>query len=386
MNYMKKCSCAYCNGDIYKVDVNSFARVRRRGVSGILRVKNDAEFLAESIDSCIDALDELIIVYNDCSDESPAIIKKKAEQYGNKIHYYEYEPKIYANNLTADEFNFIKSQPQDSPHLLSNYYNFALSKVNYEFVMKIDADQIYLTNSLVEICNAYRSDKKVFINPWKLFCFVFFYFNLIAYKKCGISILCCKKYFFRQYKRCLLNLINNYKISIYLSGYNVSWFEKKWYVPLGQLNEKTPNILCPYNGVTDHTIFRLTSETYFTPAEIKEYAQLNSHKYSLIETLCGLPIAVPYGFIWIHLNGVRRHIYDYQISNWELYRNRYMSFGEFIKTKSKNIPYSEDAIIFPKQNRLLYSLLHDSSDSSGMNRHIEKYHMATEHSSFYLKK
>ena len=56
MNYMKKCSCAYCNGDIYKVDVNSFARVRRRGVSGILRVKNDAEFLAESIDSCIDAL------------------------------------------------------------------------------------------------------------------------------------------------------------------------------------------------------------------------------------------------------------------------------------------------------------------------------------------
>ncbi len=77
MNYMKKCSCAYCNGDIYKVDVNSFARVRRRGVSGILRVKNDAEFLAESIDSCIDALDELIIVYNDCSDESPAIIKKR---------------------------------------------------------------------------------------------------------------------------------------------------------------------------------------------------------------------------------------------------------------------------------------------------------------------
>lgn len=383
---MIKCSCAHCNSEVYKVDADSFARVRQRGVSGILRVKNDAEFLAEAIDSCVNALDELIIVYNDCSDESPAIIKKKAEQYGSKIHYYEYVPKIYANNLNADEYDFIKSQPQDSPHLLSNYYNFALSKVNYEFVMKIDADQIYLTNSLVEICKAYRSDKKVFINPWQLFCFGFFYFNLIAYKKCGISFLCRKKYFFRQYKRCLLNLINNYKISIYLSGYNVSWFEKKWYVPLGQFNENTPNILSPYNGVTDHTIFRLTSETYFAPAEIKEYAQLNSHKYSLIETLRGLPIAVPYGFMWFHLNGVRRKMYDCQIANWERYRGRYMEFEEFVKTKSNNIPYSEDAIIFPRQNRLLYSLLHDSSDGSEMIRHIGKYQMDIDKSSFYLKK
>lgn len=383
---MKKCSCVYCSGDAYKVDVNSFSRVRRRGISGILRVKNDAEFLAEAIDSCISALDELIVVYNDCTDESPSIIQKKAEQYGDKIHYYEYEPKIYANNLTADEYDFIKTQPDDSPHLLSNYYNFALSKVNYEFVMKIDADQIYQTNSLVEICDAYRSDKKVFINPWKLFCLVLFYLNLIAYKKCGVSLLCCKKYFFRQYKSCLLNLINNHKISIYLSGYNVCWFDKKWYVPLGQLNEGSPNILPPYNGVTDHSIFRLTAETYFAPAEIKDYAQLNSHKYSLIETLRGLGIVMPYGFMWIHLNGMRKHIYNSQIANWEQHRSRYMAFEEFVKTKSTEILYSDDDIVFPRQNRLLYSLLHDSCDCDDMIRHIEKYSLTTDDSSFYLKK
>lgn len=44
------------------------------GVSGILRVKNDADFLDECINSCIDTLDELIIVYNDCSDNTPDII------------------------------------------------------------------------------------------------------------------------------------------------------------------------------------------------------------------------------------------------------------------------------------------------------------------------
>lgn len=43
------------------------------GVSGIMRVKNYAAFIEASIDSCINALDELIIVYNDCSDNSPEL-------------------------------------------------------------------------------------------------------------------------------------------------------------------------------------------------------------------------------------------------------------------------------------------------------------------------
>ena len=41
-----------------------------KGVSGIMRVKNDGEFIAASIKSCIDALDELVVVYNDCTDNS----------------------------------------------------------------------------------------------------------------------------------------------------------------------------------------------------------------------------------------------------------------------------------------------------------------------------
>lgn len=52
----------------------------------LLRVKNDAEFLAESIDSCIGALDELIIVYNGCTDESPNIIKKKRKSMEVKLN------------------------------------------------------------------------------------------------------------------------------------------------------------------------------------------------------------------------------------------------------------------------------------------------------------
>lgn len=126
------------------------------GVSGIMRVKNDAEFIEASIDSCIDALDELVIVYNDCSDNSPELIYKKQSQYPDKIKVYEYKHKIYPINLTKEEYEYAKSLPSDSPHLLCNYYNFALSKVTCQYAMKIDADQIYFSDKLKEWCDVYR--------------------------------------------------------------------------------------------------------------------------------------------------------------------------------------------------------------------------------------
>lgn len=380
------CSCQYCSeNQQYHVDIATFQNKRLNGISGILRVKNDAEFLAEAIDSCIDALDELIIVYNDCSDDSPRIIKEKALQY-SKIRYYEYEPKIYANNLTYEEYQFIKEQPIDSPHLLSNYYNFALSKVSYEYVMKIDADQIYQTEYLMEICNAYRTKKKVFINPWKLVCFIYFYVSLILYKKTNLIFFFPYNWAFKYYKECLMALVSNFKIPIFLSGYNVLYYNKDWFVSLGQKNEDALNILPPYNGVTDHLIFRLSSQTYFLPIEMKEYAQLNSHKYSLIEVLHGPKIAFPYGFIWIHLNGMRRNIYEKQVANLLRYPDRFVAFAVFTKMKSMEISYTLDPVIFPMQNRLLYSVLHDNVDSKVMQEYIRKFSIDNSDQSFHLVK
>ena len=55
------------------------------GVSGLMRVKNEERFVAASIDSCIDALDELVICYEECSDNTPAILEAKRQQYPEKI-------------------------------------------------------------------------------------------------------------------------------------------------------------------------------------------------------------------------------------------------------------------------------------------------------------
>ena len=44
------------------------------GLAGIMRVKNEAGFIEQCVTSCIDALDELIIVYNDCTDDTADIL------------------------------------------------------------------------------------------------------------------------------------------------------------------------------------------------------------------------------------------------------------------------------------------------------------------------
>lgn len=67
---MFECTCPLCQegkykGEDYYVDMSFLKKVRPVGVSGLLRVKNDAEFLSDCIESCIDALDELIICYQD---------------------------------------------------------------------------------------------------------------------------------------------------------------------------------------------------------------------------------------------------------------------------------------------------------------------------------
>ena len=66
-------------------------------VAGIMRVKNDGMFIERCIESCIDALDELIVVHNDCTDNSVEEIEKMREKYHrnmlNEIREFENKPK-----------------------------------------------------------------------------------------------------------------------------------------------------------------------------------------------------------------------------------------------------------------------------------------------------
>ena len=110
---------------------------RKIGLTGLMRVKDDAETLAQSIDSCIDALDELIITYNDCTDGSVQIIENKKLQYSEKILVIPYSYHVFGVDSSVEEYEYAKTLPVGHPQLLASYYNNALQYANFKYVMKI---------------------------------------------------------------------------------------------------------------------------------------------------------------------------------------------------------------------------------------------------------
>ncbi len=242
------------------------------GVSGLMRVKNEAEFIALSVESCIDALDELIIVFQDCQDNTPQIIDDLVKKYPTKISAYHYIHEIKSHQLNDNEFDIISNLPQNSPELLATYYNFALSKCNYKYALKIDGDQIYNTQKLIKICDAYRSTvkKKISLSEYISGLSLHFLSNINSFiNNCLINswtIPCQGKRIVEKYEQYVIKMINNKKNPTNLNGFNLCFINGQPSLCNGEYgNYGFP----PFNGVYDHLIFPVSTDTYFIPNPIK---------------------------------------------------------------------------------------------------------------------
>ena len=228
------------------------------GLSGIMRVKNDALFVEACVESCIDALDELIVVYNDCSDDSAIVIEKMRQKYPEKIKVYEYKYKVFSVGLSKNEYEFVKTLPSDSPNLLCNYYNFALSKVSYQYAMKIDADQLYFTQKLIDV-------RRMLLKKETLSLRVLLGWFLYALYRSSFRINRIFKKTVNLYGSGIVSLLANCydsfavyqtqrgRCALSLSGVNV-FKDRLWYVSLGKKCD-VANVLPPFNGEYDHLIF-----------------------------------------------------------------------------------------------------------------------------------
>lgn len=313
--------------------------ILKNGISGIMRVKNDAQFIEASIDSCIDALDELVIVYNDCSDNSPELIEKKRRQYPDKIKVYEYKYKVYSVNLTEEEYLYAKSLPFDSPHLLCNYYNFALSKVSYKYAMKIDADQLYFTEKLKILCDMCRETVKNF-TTFQAFLGIIYWLYIKIFVK--ISEVSGKVFpivdnsILRKMKVAYMKYIHykmqSGKVCMSLSGINVVNLNNKWYVSLGR-KDLFVNILPPYNGVGDHLIFKVGKDTFYRPFDCSDYNMQSNSKYSYIESFALDVKTFPVGTCWFHLNAMRPAIYEKICMSYKRSQNSFIELDKFINIR-----------------------------------------------------
>lgn len=339
---------------------------RRLGVCGILRVKNDASFIQRCVESCIDTLDELVIVFNDCSDNSEEIIGKMRNQYPDKIRVYEYPYKVYGANLTYDEYVSAKQFPDDSPHLLCNYYNFALNKVSCKYALKIDADQIYFTDNLQYWCDFCRSIKPISFG-WKCFIGMLFQFYLSVYRLISFKIKhlswllpqCAVDAFYGCYIEYAKYLFSHDRGCLSMAGVNI-FVDDTEYVSLGSRNEVI-NILPPFNGEGDHVIFRVSDSTYYRKFDMAYYNKSRSSRYSLIEEFVHPYRIMFIGFFWRHISSMRPNVSELIQKVKDCKPMSFMKIEDFIRLDYRSILKITDRVMFSRFQRVLFSFIYKAN-------------------------
>lgn len=280
-------------------NITGCSKERPAGVSGVLRCHNCEDFLDACIDSCIDGLDELVVVYHDCVDNTPGILMAKQKQYPDKIKVYEYLPYIFPVEMNKAMFIYADILPSCSIHLMSGYYNYAFSKTSYRYVVKIDADQIYFTRYWKRICSAYRSEKKVSFKLeeyvayglYHAYVCCFYHGDICRFRALGKIAVWLNKFYFSYIEK----KVARDKVAISLSGINLLWADKKWIVGLG--DPEQDDIFTPFNGVRDSFFFELDGQICFEkyiPSEITQFQRIIEIMYYRKEIIDG-------GFFWFHL-------------------------------------------------------------------------------------
>lgn len=335
------------------------------GLSGLMRVKNEASFIEDCVNSCISALDELIIVYNDCTDDTPMIVEKMCKQYPDKIKAYAYNHHILSHNLSEEDFETAVNLPEDSPRLHSNQCNYALSKVSYKYAVKIDVDQLYFADELKKWRNICSKDTIVkwnvtFIFGWLLMMYISVYRRFSA--KCGTPCLWIfpdwvVRLFANHYLSYAKWLLQKGKVIISLSGFNV-FKDDRWYIPFDGVN-----IHPPYNGEGDHLIFQVSNQTYF-------YKIVNTQARTVIEGFNCLGKVMYVGPVWFHLHANREYCWDKVKAMKDEHPECFVPIENFSAMSYKEVHDKMDKKAHSLFQRTLFALIHKLGKSV-LKNHID---------------
>jgi len=110
---------------------------KKPGISAIVRVRNEEDYLEEALHSILPFFDELVIVYNQCIDRTPEIIARFATEHPERVKAFHYVPEVFPQGSQQ-----YRALPANHVSNLVHYYNFALSKASYRVRAKWDGDMI----------------------------------------------------------------------------------------------------------------------------------------------------------------------------------------------------------------------------------------------------
>lgn len=121
-------------------------RHRKPGISAFVRVRNGEAFLAEAVCSHLPFFDEVVIVFNQCTDRSPEIAALLQARHPDKVRVYHYEDRVLPLGDPA-----YADLPTQAPESMANYSNFALACTRYTVATKLDDDHIAIPHRLDKV-------------------------------------------------------------------------------------------------------------------------------------------------------------------------------------------------------------------------------------------
>jgi glycosyltransferase involved in cell wall biosynthesis len=164
-NYLKKKNKNIVGRDIVNniyevlIDLKNIHHKNKleKGISLIIRAKNEELNIKNCIDSVVDLVDEIICVDNNSTDNTLSLMKFYESKYQN-IRVYQY--KINVSKVGVEHKDAITNKNKNT---LGAFYNWCLSKTTKYNIFKWDADFICIRNNFIQLVNKYnlknRDDK-----------------------------------------------------------------------------------------------------------------------------------------------------------------------------------------------------------------------------------
>jgi hypothetical protein len=115
---------------------------RAPGISAFMRIRNGEEFLEATIRSHIECFDEIVAVYNQCTDRTESILLSLRQEFGPRLRVIHYVDRVFPPGSEGHA-----STPPDSPHSLVNYYNAALAATRHAIATKLDDDHLAIAGA-----------------------------------------------------------------------------------------------------------------------------------------------------------------------------------------------------------------------------------------------
>ena len=131
-------------------DMNLAAR--KPGIGAFLRTRNGADFVEAAIRSHVEFYDEIVAVYNQCTDDTPRILERLAAEFAPRIRLFHYTDRVQPLGSRAHA-----ETPADHPESMVNYSNFALAQTRYRIAVKLDDDHLAIPARVGEVCAQLRA-------------------------------------------------------------------------------------------------------------------------------------------------------------------------------------------------------------------------------------